>query len=238
MAAAAALLAISCAPDGASTSSQQPPKLVFTETTFASGHVEAGRQVTHAYAFRNAGGLDLSIDNVRAARACTIAPPSPRTIPPGAEGAIDVTFDTTHEIGHQAHTITVYSNDPAQPVTTLTLATDIDAAAAADPSQLYVGHLRRGESAFNSVRLITRDATTVAASVTTGTVLDPTLSNASAGATPRQLHVAIKRGAPLGRFKELVQVRTNSARQPVLTIPVVGFVDGDTPPSGRATEQP
>lgn len=234
VAVALSLLSVSCTPDGSSAAPRQPPRLAFAETTHALGHVAAGRQVTYVYTFRNAGGLDLSIDNVRAACSCTAAAPPNRVIPPGGEGTIDVTFDTTREHGHAARTITVYSNDPAQPVTTLTLLADIDAVVAADPPQLYIGHVHRGEPASNSVRLMSTEPTAVGPIETTGKVLDASISGTVSAGTPRQLRVAVKPNAPLGRFKESVLVHIHDAQQPLLTIPVVGIVDADSVVGGAA----
>jgi len=209
-----------------SAAPRQPPKLLFTQTTHVLGHLDAGRQVTQAYPFRNTGGLDLSIDNVRAACSCTAAVASGRVIPPGGDGVIGVTFDTTHEHGHQTRTITVYSNDPVQPVATLTLVADIDAAVVAEPSELYIGHVQRGMGAPNTVRLVGTDSTAPGSVETTGKVLDAIVGRDAKG-TAVTLHVAIKPGAPLGRFKESVLVRTHNGQQPKLTIPVVGIVDAD-----------
>ena len=51
-----------------------------------------------------------------------------------------------------------------------------------------------------------------------------------------RVRIAIKPDAPPGRFKDTVTVRTNSTRQPTLTIPVVGVVDAAA--SGQAAEPP
>ena len=225
VAAGVALLCVSCVPDGTSASPRRPPKLTFAETTHAVGRVEAGRSVIYAYPFRNPGGLDLSIDNVRAGCSCAVALPQPRVIPPGAEGRIEVTYDTTHEHGPQRRTITVYSNDPVQPVTTLTLVADIDAVVAAEPPQLYIGHVHRGEPAATAARLVIPEGTAVGPAETTGTVLDAGISGFAAQRTPAMLRVAIKPHAPLGRFKESVLIHTQNPRQPLLTIPVVGIVE-------------
>ena len=201
-----------------------PPKLVFQGTTHDFGRPTQGTKVMHTYAFHNAGGLDLTIDNIRAACDCTVAALSRRVIPPGGEGSIEATLDTSHDIGRQTRTITVYSNDPAQPVTTLSLVGDITAEAAADPPALYVGHVHRGQVASNEVRLLAGDSVAVGPPESHGTVVDASLRTAATG--PR-IRVAIKPNAPPGRFKDTVTVRTSSARQPLLTIPVVGVVDVD-----------
>jgi hypothetical protein len=223
---AVALVSASCIADRAAAPARQPPKLEFTETTHGLGRVDAGELARHSYAFRNTGGLDLSIDNVRAACSCTAAAVPARVIPPGGDGVIDVTFDATHERGPVTRTITVYSNDPARPVTTLTLVADVDAVVAADPPALYVGHVRRGESAPNPVRLLGAVGT-VGPVEGTGPVLDATVNGVVSERSPATLRVSVKPQAPLGRFKESVLVHTRDARQPQLAIPVVGVVDAE-----------
>jgi hypothetical protein len=202
-----------------------PPKIVFQETTHDFGRTAQGTEVTYTYAFHNAGGLDLSIDNVRGSCGCTVAAPSSRILHPGEDGSIAVALDTARESGRQTRTITVYSNDPAQPVTTLSLVGDVDAEVAADPPELYVGHLRRGQAARNEVRLLAADNVSVS-TVEGRKITDASLRTVASGT---YIRVAIKPDAPPGRFRDMVTVRTNSTRQPLLTIPVVGVVDADTP---------
>jgi hypothetical protein len=236
LAVALSLLSVSCLRDGGPP--PPPAKLVFTEPTYALGRVDAGRRVTHAYAFRNSGGLDLRIDNVRAACSCTAAVRRTRVIPPGGDGAIDVTFDTSREHGHVTHTITVYSNDPAQPVTTLTLVADVDAAATADPPALYVGHVRRGAPASNTVRLLSAEGSGFGPVETPGAVLDASISGAASERTPATLRLTVKPQAPLGRFDESVLVHTGNPRQPLLTIPVVGVVDAEVTAAAATEKRP
>lgn len=218
-----------CSPSGQASA---PPKIVFEETTHDFGRAAQGTKVTHSYAFRNAGGLDLTIDNVHASCGCTVAAASARVIPPGGEGSIETTLDTAHDSGRKKRTITVYSNDPAQPVTNLSLAGEIDAEVAADPPALYVGHVQRGQTPRNQVRLLVTDAALLTRAESTGKVLDASLRTTGAATS---LSVTIKPEAPAGRFKDTVTVHTKSQRQPVITIPIVGIVDGGAQPS-RAAE--
>lgn len=220
---------VSCSPSEPSA----PPKISFEEATYDFGRTAQGSPVTHTYAFHNAGGLDLTIDNIRASCACTVTTPSSRVFHPGDDGTIVVSLDTSRDVGRKTRTITVYSNDPAQPVTTLSLIGDVDAELAADPPALYVGHLQRNQVAPNEVRLLARQGVAVGSLAESGKVVDASLRSTPAGA---RLRIAIKPDAPLGRFKDTVTVRTNSTRQPPLTIPVVGIVDPAA--SGHAAERP
>jgi hypothetical protein len=179
--------------------------------------------VTHRFDFRNNGGLDLTIDNVRASCTCN-AVTAAKVVPPGGTGGIDVSFDTTDQVGRKARTITVYSNDPGQPVTTLTLAGEVRAVVAADPPQLYVGHLRRGERARNDVRVIASTAATLGPLLTDGAVISAAVENGE-DAQGIEVRVAIKPDAPRGPFRESIRLHTSDARRPVLVIPVTGTVD-------------
>jgi len=180
--------------------------------------------VCHVFTFRNAGGTDLTIDNVRASCDCSGEVDSPRMLSPGDTGGVEVTFDTDGHRGSTTRTVTVYSNDPAQPVTTLTLRGTIVADIIADPPELYVGHLRRGQVARTEVHLLVAGAVAVRGAEVTGRVVDARLHAASGGSGTR-LRIAIKPDAPAGRFRESVLVRTSSARRPVLTVPVIGIVE-------------
>ena len=201
-----------------------PPRIMFEKTTHDFGRTAQGTQVTHTFAFHNAGGLDLSIDNVRSSCDCTVTVPSSRLLHPGDDASIDVALDTARGVGHKTYTVTVYSNDPAQPVTTLSLVGDVDAEVAADPPALYVGHIHRGQAAPNEVRLVAREGIAVGTPDSRSKVVDASLRAAATG--PR-LRISIKPDAPPGRFKDTVTVRTSSTRQPTVTIPVVGVVDAE-----------
>jgi len=218
--AATALLWAACNPTAAP---RQPPKIVFHEATYDFGHAEQGTTITHRYTFRNDGGLDLAVDNVRASCDCTAVAPPARLVPPGAQGTIEVRLDTMRDFGHKTRTITVYSNDPAQPVTTLALVGTVDTEVAADPPSLYVGHLARGQTAPNEVRVRAASNVAVGPVIRSGHVVDAILSDADRGA--KRLRVAVKHDAPPGRFNDSVAVRTTSARRPVVTIAVAGIVD-------------
>ncbi len=237
---ASALLAAACSPPGEPSSGpQQPPKIVFHQTTYDFGHADQGTKLTHVYTFHNAGGLDLVVDNVRTSCDCAAAVTAARVIPSRSVGSIEATFDTTNDLGRETRTITVYSNDPAQPVTTLTMLADVDADVAADPPQLYVGHVARGQAAPNEVRLVIANTAAVAVGPieTNGKVVEASVLDAAPLSKGKRLRVTIRPDAPPGRFKEAVRVRTSSRRRPVLTIGVTGIVDRDAPTPVQETQQ-
>lgn len=196
-----------------------PPKIVFEQAGYDFGVAQQGTKLTHTFTFKNAGGLDLNIDDLRTSCGCTAAVSTHRRIAPGAAGAIDVAFDTASFFGPQDRTVTVYSNDPTQPVSTLTLHGRVSAEIAADPPQLYVGHVRRGQVLANEVRIV-GDAVTQTGPVEDGKSVTATVSD------NKLLHVAIRQDAPLGKFEDTLALHTRSPRHPLILVPVTGVVDG------------
>jgi len=205
--------------------SPSAPRMVLQEVVYDFGAVEQGTNVSHAFRLSNAGGLALSIDNLRSSCDCTATVAPARVIAPGGSAAADVLFDTARASGHQSKTVSVYSNDPSQPVITLTLTGRVTAELAAEPPHLYVGHLGRGETARNGVSL--SGIAGITAVEAAGKVIEATLISAAASDRGKHIQVRVRKSAPLGRFEDTITVHTNSARQPQLNVPVTGVVDGD-----------
>ena len=201
----------------------QAPKITFESTGYDFGAVDRATKVTHRFGFRNSGGLGLKLDNVRASCSCAATASTAAAIPPGASGAVEVTCDTANTFGPQNKTVTVYSNDPAQPVSTLTLSGRVRAEAAADPPRVYAGHLGRGQTALNDVRIL-GDVASAGRVETSGKSVEATLDDTPKG---RRLRIAIKNDAPLGAFAEIATLPTGSPRHPLLAVPITGVVDGN-----------
>jgi hypothetical protein len=223
LAAACGTLAHACARPSLPQPALQSPKIAFESAASDFGTADQATKVTHRFAFRNTGGLELKLDNVRTSCGCTAAASTTAGIPPGASGAIEVTCGTADLFGPQKWTVTVYTNDPAQPVSTLTLSGQVHADAAADPPQVYVGHLSRGQTATNDVRIF-GEVVSGARLDSSGKSVDASLSDTPKG---RRLHVSIKNDAPLGPFAETVAIPTGSPRHPLLVVAVAGVVDGN-----------
>jgi hypothetical protein len=225
------LLMSACMPAAEREAVVEPPTLSVRDAVQSFGRADQGSEVSRSFTLRNTGGLDLTVDNVRAPCGCAAAP-SARAIAPGGEATIDVKCDTTAVFGDVSRTVTVYTNDPRHPVTSLTLSGSVALEAAADPPELYVGRVRRGEEVPGGVRLVTRDASSpgLGPADAAGPVLDVALENAAAG---KRLRLTVRHDAPLGAFAQRVAVHTTSARVPVVEIPVTGTVVGDLAVSPR-----
>jgi hypothetical protein len=212
------------------TAATGAPHIVFAEPVYDFGKVEQGEQVTHMFRFTNQGGQELRVESVKTSCGCTAAVISEEVLPPGKEGTISATFDTTHFSGEKAKGISVYSNDPLQPVTTLTLQGEITIEVAADPAQLYLGRLRRREEITRSTDVLYDaqkpiDIVKIENSHPSLSVQAEDFS--TEGKKGKKLIVTLKKDAPLGRLNDQIVVTTTSQKKPVLEIPVFGSVEGD-----------
>jgi Protein of unknown function (DUF1573) len=220
----AALAICQCEP-GRPTPPPQPPKIVFDAVAYDFGQVVQGASVAHAFTFRNTGGSPLAIDNLKTACDCTAAAISGAALAPGGSDTIRATFDTSQVYGRINRAITVYSNDPSTPFATLTFRGVVKPIVAADPPALYVGRVTRGAQIESRVRIVAADPNQLKIEPADQTVVSARLSDE--GETGNVLAVSVKPKAPLGRFSESVTVVSNGATRPSITVPIVGFVEGD-----------
>ena len=101
------------------------PQIRFDGTHFDMGQVVQGTRVEHRFIFRNTGGANLVLTDVRGSCGCTVGKEWPRQpIPPGEEGSILVTFDSEGRSGRQDKTVTVVSNT-TPPSTVLTITGEV-----------------------------------------------------------------------------------------------------------------
>jgi rhodanese-related sulfurtransferase len=75
----------------------------------------AGVTVSHVYNVTNSGNQTLKITDVRTSCTCTTATPAKAEIPPGKSVPISVSVNTTGFSGITERTVTLESNDPANP---------------------------------------------------------------------------------------------------------------------------
>lgn len=86
------------------------PVFEFRETLHDFGTVIEGEKVMYSFVFKNTGGADLIISSVAASCGCTATKFTKEPIPPGKEGIITVTFDSTKRRGFQNKAVTVSAN--------------------------------------------------------------------------------------------------------------------------------
>jgi len=107
---AAALFSVSCRKSGERPADWDGPVLTFEETSHDFGPLYFGQTGTHVFRFRNDGGRNLVIDDVRKECGCTDPIFDTRRVPPGGEGTMTVSFRPPYP-GKIDKKLWIYTND-------------------------------------------------------------------------------------------------------------------------------
>ena len=99
----------------------QAPKLQFENPVHDFGSIKQGESVSTDFVFTNTGKSELNIRQTRASCGCTVTKPQKSTLAPGESSTIKVTFNSAGRRGIQQKSISVFSNDPANPTQRITI---------------------------------------------------------------------------------------------------------------------
>jgi hypothetical protein len=210
------------------------PKLVAVEAVRDVGKVNKGENVEVVFELRNTGTTPLTITDVRPTCGCTVARYD-ATIAPGGTGKVHAAVDTSDFAGPIAKTVTVLSNDAANPRLTLTIKATVE--------QLV--HLQPGFARFNFVQ--TQAPTTVKQWVWADDLADFRVTGVespykfvtstfrpakadegrpenTSGLPQWIVETTIQPDAEVGALRDFLVIQTNHPKQKELKVPISGFV--------------
>jgi hypothetical protein len=101
------------------------PKILFQKTEYETWKIPQGNSITTLYPFSNVGNRDLVIKRIKTNCSCTSGEAILSVLKPGESSEIKVTFQTDDREGWEEKLITVYSNDPMNPVKILKIRASI-----------------------------------------------------------------------------------------------------------------
>lgn len=90
------------------------PVMAFAETVHDFGKLDRGEIVKYRFSFKNVGNADLKIYHVQTTCGCTVGKFPHEPIPPGGEGNLDVTFNSTYKEGYQNKSVMIFANTNPQ----------------------------------------------------------------------------------------------------------------------------
>jgi len=96
---------------------KSPPKLKWTNTTVDLGEVYEGEIITYEIPFKNEGKSELLIRKAAASCGCTVSSFNKAPIKKGKSASVKIAFNAAGLRGPIEKTLTVYANDPENPVT-------------------------------------------------------------------------------------------------------------------------
>ncbi|NOR75961.1 MAG: DUF1573 domain-containing protein [Draconibacterium sp.] len=101
------------------------PVINFTEKSHDFGEMKQGDKKEFTFTLVNNGKSDLIIRRVRTSCGCTAVAPATKVIAAGESAPVKVTFDSRGKRGRQSKSITVITNDPKTPTTTLRVTSNV-----------------------------------------------------------------------------------------------------------------
>ncbi len=208
------------------------PKAVVAEPMKDLGIVPKGNKAKVEFVIRNEGTAPLSITEVRPACGCTVAN-FDKTIAPGAEGKVRASLDTTNLYGANSKTITVYTNDAANPSIVLTIKSDVKPYINAVPGYARFNVVRLEKEGSITQTLWSEDgedfkilSAEVPAPFMKATFREAKEDEKDENGKGRQwlveLHLAPD--APVGALTKHLVITTDHPKQKTVKIPVSGFV--------------
>ena len=220
------LVFAACAPAQREASAPAPPpRIAFATSVHDFGAIEQGNAIAHTFAFSNRGGVDLTIDKLRSGCGCEASIDVDRVVPPGATANVRVQCDTKTSSGKQRRTVSIYSNDPVQPVTVVRLVGTVRADATLAPSTFYTGRVHRGERVRRDGFVRWPPSASAAEVVADENAAFRVDMSVSATAFDRgTFTLVINEDAPLGPIQSRLHLRNSGARR---TASVVGEVVAD-----------
>ncbi len=205
------------------------PAVKFAVTEFDFGTVYQEQKVRHEYAFVNAGKLPLRITNVVSTCGCAVGQLPEKEFAPGEHGVIPVTFDAGRLRNRVIKHIYVNTNDPANPRVVLTLKAVVKMEAEVQPSGVYFARLVQGRTAEFPVDIHPVGVSELRLRAFESS--DPHIATTQPVEEIRptedgNYHVVLRIGPyPEPKLVDAkVKITTDLKHQPVLTIPVYGWV--------------
>lgn len=191
-----------------------------------------GKVLDHVFEVRNDGNATLEITEVSPACGCTVVDFDKKAAP-GQIAKVHATIETKDFTGPIAKTISVFTNDPANPKLELVIKADIRPFLNVSPGYARFSYVQ-GETP-GSVRQViwapdNRDFNLLSVKSPYDYVVvkhrEAAAEERNAGGTGRQwvIDVAITPAAPVGALREFIEATTDHPQQKVIKIPVSGFV--------------
>lgn len=94
----------------AAEASGEAPVFTFEKEVHDFGTIVQGEKVAYSFKFKNTGKGDLIITSAKGSCGCTVPEYPVEPIAPGAEGVIDVVFNSDGKSGQQNKKVTIVAN--------------------------------------------------------------------------------------------------------------------------------
>lgn len=206
-------------------------------TSFNFGKILSSNSVEHTFKFQNTGDANLIITSASGSCHCTVPQLSKSDYAPGESGEIRVIFDPKGKAaGPVQQRVTVVSNDPTSPTTSLMIEADVQPIVTIEPRILAFNQIPKGESSSIDVTVTGRlenfavtdikfdgEGDDIRAEIGTAEPIE--INGEKLYKVP--VKVLFPPAKKIERFNRNMIVTTNDSREKEAKIPVLGEVVGD-----------
>jgi hypothetical protein len=156
-----------------STLTTAAPETAVDQPVFNFGSIPPGKKMEHVFTIRNVGDKPLAIKSVRPSCGCTAVSKTASVIQPGKSGDINSSFDSTNFEGAILKTITVDTNDPKAPTSTLTIKGTVIEEIQISPKQVSLGRVKENGTAKAAIILTNKGNKPLKIASVTSTLAKP-----------------------------------------------------------------
>ena len=210
------------------TTFAESPKLVVPANVYDFGTVSEGAQITHEFTIQNHGESNLVIQRIVPSCGCTASSVDADTIQPGAEGKLQVKFDTTGFTGSKLKTVRIYTNDIDASSYVFSLKGSIESGVKVEPKRLVFGdliaeELKDGVSKEVVVRVSDNSKTIIGKVKSYSKFL--TIKEIESSSKFKKVSISINPDIPLGELRERVIVSLLGSNRRSINIPIFATVN-------------
>ena len=213
--------------------SESLPKVEVQQPVFDFGEVMRGQKVVHTFVFRNSGEAMLVVDRVKSTCGCTGVLLAEKNIPPGGEGTVKATFNSSKFKGYVEKRILLYSNDPDGNPTSFTVKGIVKLPLEAKPVRAVFDAVAVGQSKTVTIVLTNRSGKPITLGnlrASTSFLRAEVEVSALESGESTELWVTAEPGAKDAHLNGTVFVRFDQSGRGEIRIPVSGRV---VDPSGE-----
>lgn len=203
-------------------------KLVCEEPSYDFGEREEGESVEHMFVVKNVGDVAADIKKLRPSCGCAAIRAEQDNLAPGAETAVTVKMSLGKGRGLVRKSLTVVSADDQQEALTLTLEGFVTSTLYVMPERLELGQIDADKEVTRSVVVAFAQEEPVKITRTMSDV-DTMVSEVETLKEGGLYRVTVRIRPQKGssRIQARVLLYTDSAKHPMVDIPVIGTVVGD-----------
>jgi copper(I)-binding protein len=190
------------------------------------GKVAKGEKIEASFTLSNTGDATLLVREVKPSCGCTVARYD-ASIPAGESGQIATVVRTENFSGPIAKSVTVFTNDSDNPKITLVIKADVQPQIEVRPGyvRFIVVEGPGSESSTQTLRSVDGPALEVLGVRSPFPFVKASYSRLDDGEDRWAVELKLDRNrAALGPIADFVEVQTNHPKQPVVKIPVSGFI--------------